>query len=110
VEEGVAAGQPVIIGYDDRKTSLLRSWLSGPATVTFIADNSLYATPARAIASYWTMFERRPDPDRRGRAARGQRRPVRRMGPRRISGYHRLEPVSRLEPVPVRRHRQRDAE
>jgi anti-sigma regulatory factor (Ser/Thr protein kinase) len=58
VEEGVAAGQPVIIGYDDRKASLLRSWLSDPATVTFIADSGLYATPARAIASYWKMFER----------------------------------------------------
>ena len=58
VEEGVAAGQPVIIGYDDRKASLLRSWLSDPAAVTFIADNALYARPATAIASYWKMFER----------------------------------------------------
>ena len=58
VEEGVAAGQPVILGYDDRKASLLRSWLSDPAAVAFIADDSLYATPARAIASYWRMFER----------------------------------------------------
>src|SRR5690348_18259074 len=58
VEEGAAAGQPVIIGYDDRKASLLRSWLSDPDAVTFIADNSLYATPARAIASYWQLFER----------------------------------------------------
>jgi anti-sigma regulatory factor (Ser/Thr protein kinase) len=58
IEEGVAAGQPVIIGYDERKASLLRSWLCDPAAVTFIADNSLYATPARAIASYWQMFER----------------------------------------------------
>jgi anti-sigma regulatory factor (Ser/Thr protein kinase) len=57
VEEGVAAGQPVIIGYDDRKASLLRSWLPDPAAVIFVADNSLYATPARAIASYWKMFE-----------------------------------------------------
>jgi anti-sigma regulatory factor (Ser/Thr protein kinase) len=57
VEEGVAAGQPVIIGYDDRKASLLRSWLRDPAAVTFIADNSLYATPARAIDSYWRMFD-----------------------------------------------------
>src|SRR5215472_16633974 len=56
-EEGVAAGQPVILGYDDRKAGLLRSWLSDPAAVTFIPDNSLYATPARAIASYWRMFE-----------------------------------------------------
>jgi hypothetical protein len=58
VEEGVAAGQPVILGYDDRKASLLRSWLHEPDAVTFIADNSLYATPARAIASYWQMFAR----------------------------------------------------
>jgi anti-sigma regulatory factor (Ser/Thr protein kinase) len=57
VEEGVAASQPVILGYDDRKASLLRSWLYDPGAVTFIADNSLYATPARAIASYWEMFE-----------------------------------------------------
>jgi hypothetical protein len=57
VEEGVAAGQPVIIGYDDRKASLLRSWLHDPAAVTFVTGHSLYATPARAIASYWKMFE-----------------------------------------------------
>jgi hypothetical protein len=57
VEEGVAAGEPVILGYDDRKASLLRSWLADPDAVTFITGNSLYATPARAIASYWQMFE-----------------------------------------------------
>jgi anti-sigma regulatory factor (Ser/Thr protein kinase) len=62
VEEAVAAAQPVIIGYDDRKASLLRSWLSDPAAVIFIADSSLYATPARAIASYWKMFERHTAP------------------------------------------------
>ncbi len=58
IEEGVAAGQPVILGYDDRKASLLRSWLHDPDAVTFIADDSLYATPARAIASRWQMFTR----------------------------------------------------
>jgi hypothetical protein len=58
VEEGVAAGQPVILGYDDRKASLLRSWLHDPGAVSFLADNSLYATPARAIASRWQMFTR----------------------------------------------------
>jgi MEDS: MEthanogen/methylotroph, DcmR Sensory domain len=58
VEDGVAAGQPVIIGYDDRKAALLRSWLSDPAAVTFIAGNSRYARPARAIASCWKIFER----------------------------------------------------
>jgi anti-sigma regulatory factor (Ser/Thr protein kinase) len=58
VEEGLAAGQPVIIGYDDRKASLLRSWLSDPGAVTFTTGSSLYDTPAGAIASYWQMFER----------------------------------------------------
>jgi anti-sigma regulatory factor (Ser/Thr protein kinase) len=56
-EEGVAAGQPVILGYDDRRASLLRSWLSDPDAVTFITGGTLYATPARAIASYWQLFE-----------------------------------------------------
>ena len=58
VEEGVTAGQPVILGYDDRKASLLRSWLDDPGAVTFITDGSMYVTPARAIASYWQLFER----------------------------------------------------
>jgi anti-sigma regulatory factor (Ser/Thr protein kinase) len=56
VEEGVAAGQPVILGYDDRKASLLRSWLGDPGAVTFLAGHGLYATPARTIDSYWRMF------------------------------------------------------
>jgi anti-sigma regulatory factor (Ser/Thr protein kinase) len=57
VEEGVAAGEPVIIGYDDRKAGLLRSWLADPSAVEFIGDQSLYATPARAIATYRRLFE-----------------------------------------------------
>lgn len=57
VEEGLAARHPVIIGYDDRKAGLLRSWLHDPAAVAFVTGTSLYATPARAIASYWKMFE-----------------------------------------------------
>lgn len=56
-EEGVAAGEPVIIGYDDRKSGLLRSWLTDPSAVEFIGDKSLYATPARAIATYRRLFE-----------------------------------------------------
>jgi anti-sigma regulatory factor (Ser/Thr protein kinase) len=55
-EEGIAAGEPVIIGYDDRKNALVRSWLAGSSAVTFLADNSLYATPARAIATYRRLF------------------------------------------------------
>ncbi len=57
-EEGIAAGQPVILGYDKRKSGLLRSWLGDPAGVTFINDTSLYATPARAIAGYRKLFAR----------------------------------------------------
>ena len=51
-EEGIAAGQPVILAYDQRKSGLLRSWLGDPAGVTFITATSLYATPAGAIAAY----------------------------------------------------------
>jgi anti-sigma regulatory factor (Ser/Thr protein kinase) len=58
VEDGIAAGEPVIIGYDERKSRLLRSWLSDPSAVEFTADTSLYATPARAIAGYRQLFER----------------------------------------------------
>ena len=47
----------MIIGYDDRKSGLLRSWLSDPSAVEFVADNSLYATPTRAIATYQRLFE-----------------------------------------------------
>ena len=57
VEEGIAAGEPVIVGYDGRKNALVRSWLTDPSAVTFLADNSVYATPARAIAAYRRLFE-----------------------------------------------------
>lgn len=57
VEEGLAAGEPVILGYDDRKTALLRSWLADPAAAEFITGASLYATPGRAIAAYQRLFE-----------------------------------------------------
>jgi anti-sigma regulatory factor (Ser/Thr protein kinase) len=56
-EEGIAAGEPVIIGYDDRKNDLLRSSLTDSSNVEFIGDESLYATPARAIATYRRLFE-----------------------------------------------------
>jgi anti-sigma regulatory factor (Ser/Thr protein kinase) len=57
-EEAIAAGEPVIFGYDARKAGLLRSWLSSLATVTFLSGRSLYATPARAIAAYQRLFKR----------------------------------------------------
>jgi anti-sigma regulatory factor (Ser/Thr protein kinase) len=56
-EEGIAAGEPVIIGYDSRKNALVRSWLTDPSAVTFPADSNVYATPARAIAAYRRLFE-----------------------------------------------------
>ena len=56
-EEGIAAGEPVIIGYDNRKNALVHSWLTDPSAVTFLADKSLYATPSRAIATYRRLFE-----------------------------------------------------
>jgi anti-sigma regulatory factor (Ser/Thr protein kinase) len=56
-EEGIAAGEPVIIGYDDRKNDLLRSWLTDPSAVEFITGNTLYATPAQAITTYQRLFE-----------------------------------------------------
>jgi anti-sigma regulatory factor (Ser/Thr protein kinase) len=57
VEGGLAACEPVILAYDHRKNALVHSWLTDPSDVTFIADNSLYATPARAIATYRRLFE-----------------------------------------------------
>jgi hypothetical protein len=49
VTGGITAGEPMIIGYDDRKSDLLRTELVRPDAVSFIADTSLYATPAGAI-------------------------------------------------------------
>src|SRR5215469_15493176 len=56
-EEGIAAGEPVILGYDDRKSALLRSWLTDPSAVYFAGDEGLYVKPARAIATYRRLFE-----------------------------------------------------
>jgi hypothetical protein len=57
VTEGLDVGEPVVIGYDERKCDLLRAALRRPEEVTFIADSSLYATPARAIEAYRQQFE-----------------------------------------------------
>ena len=58
-EEGIAAGEPVILAYDARKSGLLRGWLTHPSAVDFIGDKTLYAAPARAIAAYRRLFESR---------------------------------------------------
>src|SRR3954468_461514 len=57
VTGGIAAGEPVVIGYDDRKCNLLRAELARPDRVSFIADARLYATPAGAIEAYRQQFE-----------------------------------------------------
>lgn len=57
VEDGLAAGEPVIIGYDEHKAGLLRSWLPDASAVNFLGDKSLYASPAGTIASYRKMFD-----------------------------------------------------
>jgi anti-sigma regulatory factor (Ser/Thr protein kinase) len=58
VTGGLAAGEPVIIGYDERKCDLLRATLHRPEQVAFIEDTSLYASPACAIEAYRQQFER----------------------------------------------------
>lgn len=58
VEESLAAGEPLIFGYDERKNKLLRTWLPASARATFLAGASLYATPARAIATFRRLFAR----------------------------------------------------
>jgi anti-sigma regulatory factor (Ser/Thr protein kinase) len=58
VTGGIAAGEPVIIGYDDRKCDLLRAELPRPDAVSFISDTRLYATPTGAIEAYRQCFER----------------------------------------------------
>lgn len=56
-EEGIAAGEPVILAHDARKSGLLRSWLSRPSAVDFIGDKTAYVAPAQAIATYRRLFE-----------------------------------------------------
>jgi anti-sigma regulatory factor (Ser/Thr protein kinase) len=56
-EEGITAGEPVIFAYDARKSGMLRSWLTSPSAVDFIGDETPYAAPARAIATYRRLFE-----------------------------------------------------
>lgn len=57
-EAGLVAGEPLIFGYDERKNKLLSTWLPTSARVTFISGESLYATPARAIATFRRLFAR----------------------------------------------------
>lgn len=58
VTEGLAAGEPVVIGYDERKSQLLQEALAEPQAVHFLADAGLYAKPAGAIEAYRQVFQR----------------------------------------------------
>lgn len=58
VEEGMAAGEPVVLGYDERKSRLLRSWIGEPAGVTFMGGADQYATPAGALLAWRRQVER----------------------------------------------------
>lgn len=58
VTGGTDAGEPVVIGYDERKCDLLRAELPRTDAVDFIVDSGLYATPAGAIEAYRLQFER----------------------------------------------------
>lgn len=58
VEEGLAVGHPLIIGYDDRKASLLRSWVSDPGAVTFITGSSLFPIWSRCLYDAGTAAPR----------------------------------------------------
>lgn len=51
----LTAGDPVIVGYDERKSDLVRSWV-GEEGIEFAGDARLYATPSRAIATYSERF------------------------------------------------------
>ena len=50
-EEGIAAGEPVIIGYDGRKNALVQSWLTDPSAVTFIPASFRPQAPAARTAA-----------------------------------------------------------
>ncbi|WP_448625089.1 anti-sigma factor RsbA family regulatory protein [Geodermatophilus sp. URMC 64] len=58
VTGGVAAGEPVVIGYDERKCDLIRRALPRTDGVTFIGDARLYASPARALKAWRREFDR----------------------------------------------------
>lgn len=57
IEQGVAAGEPVVIAYDERRTELLRTWLPDPTGVDLVGDRGVYVKPTRTIASFRRMFE-----------------------------------------------------
>lgn len=51
-EEGLAAGEPVVFAYDDRKTELLQRWLPDTPLLTFCGVSSRYPAPGRTLARW----------------------------------------------------------
>jgi anti-sigma regulatory factor (Ser/Thr protein kinase) len=58
VTEGMDAGEPSILGFDEYSTTLLRKHLPASELVTFVSGGDHYATPARAIANYRKLYAR----------------------------------------------------
>jgi len=56
VTEGIEAGEPSVLGFDQPSTTLLRRALPASELVTFVDGGDHYATPARAIASYRKLY------------------------------------------------------
>lgn len=58
IDSAVAAGEPVIIGFDRRKTDLIRSRIADDTGVSFVGESDHYSAPTRAIGSYQRQFEK----------------------------------------------------
>lgn len=56
VLEGVDAGEPSVLSFDEHGTTLLQEHLPASELVTFLAGDDHYTTPARAIANYRKLF------------------------------------------------------
>jgi len=58
ITEGIDAGEPSVLGFDDHCTTLLRKHLPTSELVTFVSGGDHYATPASAISSYRKLYAR----------------------------------------------------
>lgn len=54
----LAGDGPVIVVHDAATARQIRSWLPDPSSVSFLASESVYASPARAIAAYRRLFDK----------------------------------------------------
>lgn len=52
IEDGLAAGEPTLVGLGERNTALVRAALADSAPVTFLAGERQYDRPARTIATF----------------------------------------------------------